>query len=66
MQILGTVIGSALLMVGVVLFYQIYNQFSANLGSSGSLLLLVPVIMIFGGIIQTLVSAFSSGGEHGY
>jgi hypothetical protein len=58
---MNTVIYSMVLMLGLVMFFAFYNIFQNNLGGYNSLVLIIPLLMIFGGIIGIMNEAFGNG-----
>ena len=58
MNVLEGVLAGVVAIIGLVIFYQIYQQFSVNLAPVAPLLLIIPVVIVAGVIIYILVRSF--------
>jgi len=63
MDVLSSVIAGVVTIVGIVIFYVIYNQFSENLGSAGGLIVVIPIIIAAVALLGILIGGFQGGGR---
>ena len=60
MNVLSSVIAGVVTIVGIVVFYVVYNQFSANLGSAQGLIVVIPIVVAAVALLGILIGGFSS------
>ena len=58
MDVLSSVVAGVVTIVGIVVFYVIYNQFSANLGSAAGLIVIIPIIIAAVALLGILIGGF--------
>jgi hypothetical protein len=60
MDVLSSVIAGVVTIVGIVVFYVIYNQFSANLGSAAGLIVVIPIVIAAVALLAILIGGFGN------
>lgn len=63
MDVLSSVIAGVVTIVGIVVFYVIYNEFSSNLGDAAGLIVVIPIVIAAVALLAILIGGFGRGGR---